>query len=262
MSIRDISAILKEEESRRQKYKHQQQQGEVSSKAYELFSEGKRPVEVAVALNLREPEATKLYREYWKLRGLDKLNTIYKETDGKIWPFWKLYRLMKEKSMSRKQVVNAVDTAIHKLSYMENLYRQTKDQTEKMQHTIQRLANDVRALEYKISILDKTAFSSEQECRRKEQQIQELSDKKDRIEKLIVNILNGEGYSKLKQIVKENGKAVLSEKRVLISVSFAALIQTLKNDPEMVKLIQNIPGANDGKQHEDDNSNKHPGRVY
>jgi transposase len=87
MSIRDISAILKEEESRRQKYKHQQQQREVSSKAYELFSEGKRHVEVAVALNLREPEATKLYREYWKLRGLDKLNAMYKETDGKIWPF-------------------------------------------------------------------------------------------------------------------------------------------------------------------------------
>ena len=64
---------------------------------------------------------------------------------------------MKEKGMSRKQVVNAVDTAIHKLSYMENLYRQAKDQAEKMQHTIQRLANDVRALEYKISILDKTA---------------------------------------------------------------------------------------------------------
>jgi septal ring factor EnvC (AmiA/AmiB activator) len=135
---------------------------------------------------------------------------------------------MKEKGMSIKQVVNAVDTAIHKLSYMENLYRQAKDQAEKMQHTIQRLANDVRALEYKISILDKTAFSSEQECRRKEQQIQELSDKKERLEKLIVNILNGEGYSKLKQIVKENGKAVLSEKRVLISVSFAALIQTEK----------------------------------
>jgi hypothetical protein len=53
ISPRDISTILIEEESRRQKYKHQQQQGEVSSKAYKLFSEGKRPVEVAVALNLR-----------------------------------------------------------------------------------------------------------------------------------------------------------------------------------------------------------------
>ncbi len=76
--------------------------------------------------------------------------------------------------MSRKQVVNAVDTAIHKLPCMENLYRQAKDQAEKMQHTIQRLANDERALEYKISILDKTAFSSEQECRRKNNRYRNL----------------------------------------------------------------------------------------
>jgi DNA-binding transcriptional regulator LsrR (DeoR family) len=40
MSIRDISAILKEEEARRQKYKQQ----EISSKAYNLFSKGKRSV--------------------------------------------------------------------------------------------------------------------------------------------------------------------------------------------------------------------------
>jgi transposase len=64
MSIRDISSILKEEESRRQKYKDQQQQEETSSKAYELFSDGRKPVEIAIELNLREPEATKLYREY------------------------------------------------------------------------------------------------------------------------------------------------------------------------------------------------------
>ena len=62
MSIRDISPILKEEDLKRQRYKDQQQQEEVSSKAYELFSEGKKPIEVAITLNLREPEATKLYR--------------------------------------------------------------------------------------------------------------------------------------------------------------------------------------------------------
>lgn len=62
ISPRDIHAIVKEEEARRQKYKDQQHQEETSSKAYELFSEGKRPVEVAFALNLREPDATKLYR--------------------------------------------------------------------------------------------------------------------------------------------------------------------------------------------------------
>jgi hypothetical protein len=106
-------------------------------------------------------------------------------------------------------------------------------------------------------LLDKIALSSEQECNRKEQEVQELTEQKDRIEKLIANILNGEGYSKLNQIVKENVKAVLSDNKMLISTAFAAMIQTLKADPQMVKLVQNIPSANDGEQHEDNNITKY-----
>ena len=98
----------------------------------------------------------------------------------------------------------------------------------------------------KLSVLDKTAFSRKQECKRTEQRVQGLGDnKKDRIEKLIANILNGQGYSKLKQIAKENVKDALSENRKLISVSFAAIIQTLKDDPRMINLIYNIPTVND-----------------
>ena len=66
---------------------------------------------------------------------------------------------------------------------------------------------------------------------------------------MIANILSddNEGYSKLKQIVK----VVLSENKQLISISFVALIQTLKNDTQMVKLIQNMPSVNDGEQYKD-----------
>jgi hypothetical protein len=62
-------------------------------------------------------------------------------------------------------------------------------------------------------------------------------------------------YSKLKQIVKENVKAVLSDNKILISIAFAAIIQTLKIDPQMVNLILNIPSANDGEQNEENNNN-------
>ncbi|HKG70969.1 MAG TPA: hypothetical protein VKA87_03665 [Nitrososphaeraceae archaeon] len=48
---------------------------------------------------------------------------------------------------------------------------------------------------------------------------------------------------------------MLSENKILISVSFVALILTLKADPQMVKLIQNIAGADDGEQHKDNNNN-------
>ncbi len=45
-------------------------------------------------------------------------------------------------------------------------------------------------------------------------------------------------YSKLKQIVKENVKAALSQNKKLISISFVAIFQMLKDHPEMIKLIQ------------------------
>ena len=73
-------------------------------------------------------------------------------------------------------------------------------------------------MELKISLLDKIAFSSEQDCKRKHQQIQELIDHKDKIEKLIPNILNGDRYSKLNQIAKESVKAVLSDNKPFKSI--------------------------------------------
>jgi DNA-directed RNA polymerase specialized sigma subunit len=60
MSPRDVHTIIKEEESRRQKHKQQ----ELSSKAYQLFSEGKTAVQVATMLNLPASKVTRLQREY------------------------------------------------------------------------------------------------------------------------------------------------------------------------------------------------------
>jgi predicted HTH domain antitoxin len=88
ISPRDIHAILKQEETRRQKDKDRQQQEELSSKAYKLFSEKKSLIEVAITLNLPASKVSKLYRQYSDLRGLDKLNIIHKETNGKLGPFF------------------------------------------------------------------------------------------------------------------------------------------------------------------------------
>ena len=71
--------------------------------------------------------------------------------------------------MSIAQVVNVVEIAIYKLPHMESLYSQIKDEVDKLQYIRQGLLNDIAALRYKISILDKTAFSIEQDYKRKEQ---------------------------------------------------------------------------------------------
>ena len=88
--------------------------------------------------------------------------------------------------------MHVVDIADDKLPSMEALYGQVKDVVDNMQRTRQYLSNDIQAMKNKISILDATAFSCEQDCSRERQQLQELIDKKDRIKKLITNILNND----------------------------------------------------------------------
>jgi hypothetical protein len=66
---------------------------------------------------------------------------------------------------------------------------------------------------------------------------------------------DNEGYSKLNQFIRENVKAILSDNKILISISFVALIQTLKADPQMVKLIQNMASTNDDEQNKDNDIN-------
>src|SRR5918992_6356762 len=64
MSFRDIGVILNKalEEKKTEGSKEQeQQQLSLSAQAYKLFSDRKTPLEVAIALNLRESEATKFY---------------------------------------------------------------------------------------------------------------------------------------------------------------------------------------------------------
>ena len=112
ISPRDINAIIKEEGAKRQKYQHERQEQELSSKAYKLFSKGKRCVQVAIILNLREPEVTKLYTEYLKLTRSDKLYSAYKELgDEGIRDFLKLYELSKKEGVSRQQVVKLLQLA-------------------------------------------------------------------------------------------------------------------------------------------------------
>jgi hypothetical protein len=122
MSIRDISAIIKEEEARRLQYKHQQHQEDLSAQAYKLFYDRKTPLEVAVTLNLRESEAIKFYKEYWKLKQLYNLNMAYEETKGDIEPFLRLYRLSKAAGMSARHVTNLLKIANTDLPDIQRRY--------------------------------------------------------------------------------------------------------------------------------------------
>src|SRR6476646_9368487 len=91
MSLRDIGFILKKGQvnhgiatimdngNNSNNTNNNKPLNEKSTEAYKFFSEGRKPVDVAIQLNLSEKEATRYFTEYWRLKGLYGLHHIYQD---------------------------------------------------------------------------------------------------------------------------------------------------------------------------------------
>jgi transposase len=83
-----------------------------STKAFKLFSQGKTPVQVAIKLDVEAEEVNVLYRQYWHLKGLYQLNSLYEEMKSYLPEYTKLFLIMKKHGLkSEQQIVNTIKCA-------------------------------------------------------------------------------------------------------------------------------------------------------
>ena len=122
MSSRDIHTIIKEEEVRRQKYKDQQQQEEVSSKATDYFLK----VRALWKLPSHWPKRTRsnqIEQRICMLKRLYKFSLAYRELwDHSMRDFLKLHKLAKKEGISREEVVKILQLASSSISRNIRLY--------------------------------------------------------------------------------------------------------------------------------------------
>jgi hypothetical protein len=97
------------------------------TKAYKLFSEGKRPIQVALILKIPEAEVTKYYIEYLRLTQLTDLPLIFKDLGVKgISVFLILTQKALAENLKTDEVLNLRKLGNDKLPELE-------DKIEKMQ---------------------------------------------------------------------------------------------------------------------------------
>jgi hypothetical protein len=163
MSFTDIGFIIRrkeveeEEKNNTTSNKNHQQQLSLFAKAYKLYFKGKSPVQVAINLNIPEAQATQFYREYWRLKGLYKLDLLYEKIDDKLWFILKLYEeLIEKRGMSIDKVSNLVDIGIEELPYMETLHKQVTEEVDNLREIKMSLLEEIAFLEAKISKLKET----------------------------------------------------------------------------------------------------------
>ena len=133
MSFSAIGAILKRAEQENETSKKRTEKMSEAAQAYKLFSEGKSPIQVAVALNLREPEVAKFYVEYWKLRQLHSLNWVYEQVKENIGYFVSLYIAAKVARMDVQHVIRLLEIANNHLPSVEYAYETRKAEVDDLE---------------------------------------------------------------------------------------------------------------------------------
>jgi hypothetical protein len=137
MSFRDIGAIInkvKLQAQRERGYTTSEEPKSPESRAFKMFSEGKSPVEVAIALDEPGDRVRAMYREYWELSGRYELTQIYDEGRYDIYGLLRLHKIVKDLGLNEQDIENVLDIAKH-------------NELQNLQWKVEYLRNEVNTLE-------------------------------------------------------------------------------------------------------------------
>jgi hypothetical protein len=248
ISPRDIGVILNKavkekaegikQQDEAKKNQLEEQQLSLSAQAYKLFSNRKTPLEVAIALNLKESEATNFYKEYWKLKRLNNLNMVYEELRGDIEYFLKLHKLSKAKGMGVKQVVNLLTIANNDLPAFEKRFKRLRNDISMLQFQKRIDERSLYQLNNQIASTTKLLNYLRMSCISERRRIRSLQNEKARLEAIVTEFKsNNEEYLKIKQAAEEKVKDVLTNGKLILKFALASVIEALRSNPELFNFI-------------------------
>ena len=118
------------------------------SRAFELFSEGKDPLQVAITLNLEAEKAIQYHQQYFVLLGLTEFTKIYIQIKENPWPYVSLARLVHNAKMGDGEVVELLKIANGYLPRVRLEYDRLKEEKNSLEAELNswkvELSNTVR----------------------------------------------------------------------------------------------------------------------
>jgi hypothetical protein len=94
-----------------------------SSQAMNLFLHGKRPVEVAIELDLSASEIEDMQQEFWVLNGIGELALVYLEIKNHLDLYLNLFHIMKKNNLINPADIKTILKYAVDLPSLENKFR-------------------------------------------------------------------------------------------------------------------------------------------
>jgi uncharacterized protein YjcR len=83
----------------------------ITSRVFELYSQDKTPLEVAIALGLKADDAINLHREYFRLLNCTEFTKVYLQIKDNPWAYVNLVKLALDSGMSDDDVLELLNIA-------------------------------------------------------------------------------------------------------------------------------------------------------
>jgi hypothetical protein len=203
----------------------------VSSRAYKLFSEHKSPIEVAIALNIRQPEAVQFYKEYFNLSQLHDLYRIYEEIKDDLYSFLEFYRLTKAARMGPSQVINLLKIANNDLASVQRRFEQLSRDVISLELEKQNSARICQELNDKIASSRKREDYVRSCCQIEISRMDQLYKKERSLEGLVQFFEdNNETYLTIRNTVEEKVLGTLSNGKMLLKLALLSLVESIRNN--------------------------------
>ena len=74
-----------------------------------MFSEGKTPVQVVIALDIAANEARAIYRDFCGLNNMDQLVEVYDEMQNYLPSLLELFRIIESRRINKNDILNVLE---------------------------------------------------------------------------------------------------------------------------------------------------------
>ena len=203
-----------------------------------LFSQDKTPLEVANELDLSVEETERIYRDFWKLKGLYDIDAAYEDViKSDIPSFLTFYRTIKEMEIGEKNLLIILENS-DKLLALDELVQDRVKTTESYVDKNRALIGKNKELQNKIEQSKNTVQQYKSKLGSLTDSIKIKSAQLQMMDKEIGGDLNkGEDYSKIGEHAEQRAASILNSKQDLLVASVVTVLIALREDPKKSELI-------------------------
>src|SRR6266487_161770 len=236
MSPGDISSIIRRNTGEQKQHveggnaEQKQQEETIDTQVFKLLEAGRTPVQVATDLDINSGEVTRLYKEWWKLKGLHQLNELYQEIGDDIFEFHRTYKFIKAHGYAPGQLIEAAEH-LDELPLLRSEREELMQENQNLEKQMENKAMDLEQINENIAIAQQNLDSVNASIQANTEELERLNYQKLEVQKVIAGMNTSAGYQRIQRIAESTATSILSKNQRVLLVALRALFQALKEEP-------------------------------